>query len=898
VIFVHGVGGDPITTWCHEGAEEDGYFWPQWIAEDIDGAAVYTLGYPADKAAWNTGWPLAVAAVAVLNKLMVSRDLRKHSETPIAFVCHSLGGLIIKKLVLTAHLDRGQAPGKGIFLDRIAGVAFLATPHGGSIFASVAEAARWFVSKSVSDLKGSDAALLDLAHSYRDRIANKEAVIRHCVYYETVGRWGAQVVTPLSADLGIAGVRPVPVNRDHMGICKPTSRDDAVYEGVVAFLADEVLQPREPSQNEKFDELLALARGAGAFQRAAEQGISEAAVRRTVERLGGEGIGRDDLVPWLDNWIDVAVEELGRRTNEDDAFEAARQEAERRFKAGFANPSAALMDEFAREERAERDRQEERKRRRLRILEEAVHYDELVLDTKAAIEKLHRMAAIEELSGWEEIGAYLFGHASEYSERGQQKGENSALLLAIFTYRAALEELTRERVPLDWAKTQSGLGTALSRLGERERGTARLGEAVAAYHAALEEFARQRMPLEWAMTLTNLSDTLMILGERESGTARLEEAVAACRAALEVGTRDRAPLDWAVTQNNLGNALAALGRRERSTARLEEAVAAYRAALEERTRERVPLDWAMTQNNLGGALTTLGERESGTARLEEAVAAYRAALKERTRERVPLEWAMTHNNLGNALTTLGERESGTARLNDAVAAYHAALEEWRRERVPLDWAMTQNNLGTVLATLGRRESGTAWLEEAVAAYQAALEEWTRDRVPLQWATTQHNLGTVLATLGRRESGTARLEEAVAAYRAALEECTRERVPLDWAMTQANLGDALAILGERERGRARLEEAVAAYRAALEEWTREHVPLDWAKVQGNLGNVLKTLGRCERDAARLKEAVSAYMAALAVFRTPGLVHLAELTTSNLREVEGMLKALKMASRPRR
>ena len=34
-------------------------------------------------------------------------------------------------------------------------------------------------------------------------------------------------------------------------------------------------------------------------------------------------------------------------------------------------------------------------------------------------------------------------------------------------------------------------------LGERESGTARLEEAVAAYRAALEEDTRDRAPLEW-----------------------------------------------------------------------------------------------------------------------------------------------------------------------------------------------------------------------------------------------------------------------------------------------------------------------------------------------------------------------------------------------------------------
>ena len=65
-------------------------------------------------------------------------------------------------------------------------------------------------------------------------------------------------------------------------------------------------------------------------------------------------------------------------------------------------------------------------------------------------------------------------------------------------YEAALEEWTRDRVPLDWAMTQNNLGTALRTLGERESGTARLEAAVAAYEAALEERTRDRVPLDWA----------------------------------------------------------------------------------------------------------------------------------------------------------------------------------------------------------------------------------------------------------------------------------------------------------------------------------------------------------------------------------------------------------------
>ncbi len=264
----------------------------------------------------------------------------------------------------------------------------------------------------------------------------------------------------------------------------------------------------------------------------------------------------------------------------------------------------------------------------------------------------------------------LIAEGGRLEEYGDQRGSNVHLIAAIAVRRATLRlAATPDEVGYD----QTNLGTALWTLGQRESGTARLEEAVVAYRAALEEMTRERVPLDWAVTQMNLGNALSTLGQRESGTARLEEAVAAYRAVLEEMTRERVPLDWAVTQMNLGTALSTLGQRESGTARLEEAVAAYRAVLEERTRERVPLDWAGTQMNLGNALWTLGQRESGTARLEEAVVAYRAALEEMTRERVPLDWAGTQMNLGTALSTLGQRESGTARLEEAVEAFEACL---------------------------------------------------------------------------------------------------------------------------------------------------------------------------------------------------------------------------------
>jgi tetratricopeptide (TPR) repeat protein len=147
---------------------------------------------------------------------------------------------------------------------------------------------------------------------------------------------------------------------------------------------------------------------------------------------------------------------------------------------------------------------------------------------------------------------------------GDQRGDTGATRKAVNTYREALTVLTRERAPLDWARTQNSLGNALRTLGERKGGTALLEEAVAALREALNEYERERVPLAWAATQHNLGNALQTRGDREGDMARLEQAVAAYHEASKQLTHERAPLALAVIQNNLSIALQTLGERERA----------------------------------------------------------------------------------------------------------------------------------------------------------------------------------------------------------------------------------------------------------------------------------------------------------------------------------------------
>src|SRR5208283_2726012 len=115
---------------------------------------------------------------------------------------------------------------------------------------------------------------------------------------------------------------------------------------------------------------------------------------------------------------------------------------------------------------------------------------------------------------------FLNSEAATLFEYGRDRGSNVHLVATI--------ALRRKTLVLAVSSDERGaaydnLGTALWTLGGRESGTARLEEAVAAYRAAREETTRERVPLDWATTQANLGNALQSLGTRESGTARLEE---------------------------------------------------------------------------------------------------------------------------------------------------------------------------------------------------------------------------------------------------------------------------------------------------------------------------------------------------------------------------------------
>lgn len=220
LVFVHGLDGDKEDTWKGKWEDE---VWPKTLYNDLPLCGYWSFGYDSKSSLW-LGSPMSILDRA--NNFVNFLRSEGIGKRPVFFVVHSLGGLIVKKMLRFAydqnHDDTIVSNTKGIF--------FFATPHTGSSIASVIQ---WFKpyrpSGLLDELKTAAKPLVDLNHWYR---ANSTKLgISTTVFRETRDTKGVIVVDELSSDPGIIGVVPIPIDADHIDICK-VNRDDLAYKTI------------------------------------------------------------------------------------------------------------------------------------------------------------------------------------------------------------------------------------------------------------------------------------------------------------------------------------------------------------------------------------------------------------------------------------------------------------------------------------------------------------------------------------------------------------------------------------------------------------------------------------------------------------------------------------------
>lgn len=204
---------------------------------------------------------------------------------------------------------------------------------------------------------------------------------------------------------------------------------------------------------------------------------------------------------------------------------------------------------------------------------------------------------------------------------------NSAELyqVAAQTYRSALDGLSRDADPVEWATLQKHLGSVLQVLAEKTNDPETMGAAANVFRLALEVFTEQAHPFDWASLQYRLGQVLYRLDLKTGDTGLLKEALGSFQAALHVFKREEDPARWADIMNGIAQTAQVLGRELRNVEILEKAAEACDGALEVRTKDEYPLHYAATQNNLGSALFLLGRMTEQAGYYKEAAVAFQEA---------------------------------------------------------------------------------------------------------------------------------------------------------------------------------------------------------------------------------------------------------------------------------
>ena len=265
------------------------------------------------------------------------------------------------------------------------------------------------------------------------------------------------------------------------------------------------------------------------------------------------------------------------------------------------------------------------------------------------------------------LGLYL--SAAAYSGASPTREAPRPSEAALNTLHRVQKHWTRETRPYAWASAQLVRAKALAAQSGSNQAPAH-DQAIAAVEAALEILTRDPFPGEWAAAQSQLGGlyTTRPAGDRLDN---LRHARDHCSLALEVWSASGAKEARAGGLANRAMILIQLpSQPPDENTRL--AIADCRQALDAVTRQEQPELWARIQICLGVALKRLGQGRDPQP-IAQALQHFKAALEIFQPQAYPLECAQTLNNLAQTYADMpGENRARSLQL--ALQAYDSALE--------------------------------------------------------------------------------------------------------------------------------------------------------------------------------------------------------------------------------
>lgn len=258
VLFIHGLMGAAFKTWRQQDSERDltepvsedetkyTTCWPKsWLARDCPALRIISVEYDTSLSDWRTRCPMERKSIAFRsNELLRKLRAAGVGDRPMIWVSHSMGGLLVKKMLLEAS----KKPEMKTVINNTRGVIFYSVPHHGSHLAEYSVNIRYllFPSLEVKELSKDCPALKTLQDDFLEFAKDKHFQVLSFV--ETLPTYiGSMIklhVVPLeSADLGIGDLIPVDVN--HLNICKPKTKDAFLYQRTLQFIRDTLAEDLE-----------------------------------------------------------------------------------------------------------------------------------------------------------------------------------------------------------------------------------------------------------------------------------------------------------------------------------------------------------------------------------------------------------------------------------------------------------------------------------------------------------------------------------------------------------------------------------------------------------------------------------------------------------------------------
>ncbi|XP_034143729.1 protein SERAC1 isoform X2 [Esox lucius] len=253
VLFIHGLLGAAFKTWRQKdcdlaenemaaGASEDyTQCWPKsWLASDCPNLRILSVEYDTHLSDWRARCPAENQRMSLAHR---SRELLQKlksagvGDRPVVWVAHSMGGLLVKKMLLDALKD----PEMKELTRNTKGVMFYSVPHRGTFMAEYSVNVRYllFPSVEVRELCRDSPALRNLNESFVNMAKEREFKVLSFAETmpTTIGPMiKIQVVPAQSADLGIGEI--IQVDVDHLNICKPEKKDSFLYKRSLQFIQD------------------------------------------------------------------------------------------------------------------------------------------------------------------------------------------------------------------------------------------------------------------------------------------------------------------------------------------------------------------------------------------------------------------------------------------------------------------------------------------------------------------------------------------------------------------------------------------------------------------------------------------------------------------------------------